>query len=256
MVKQASASRKCFSLKTAPITAKMPRLARSSSKSPIRFIALDVRTSPPLEASTITAIAIQSSSHFMLLLLHRGGRFPRMLRQRRTSRYPAYSKTDPQYSPPAPPFDVLLKHEFRNECDKHVTKGRGWQNVAQVSKGESRQIRSKENGETENPDQDPRIPNRSNDFLPVMQVYRPQLLHAMRQQRVPNAAEAHHCQQYQILPNVHQLIPGGYLDWSRFRFLRCTCWLRSGAHLFGYTVPLRAQLQERFGLTIKPFAFR
>src|SRR5262249_15042807 len=101
IVKQQSASRKCFSPKTATITAKMPRRARSSSKSPIRFIALDVRTSPPLEASTITAIAIQSPSHFMLLLLHGCRGFPRMLRQCRTSRYPAYSTTDQQYSQPA-----------------------------------------------------------------------------------------------------------------------------------------------------------
>src|SRR5262249_40515211 len=138
MVKQASASRKCFSLKTAPITAKMPRLARSSSRSPIRFIALDVRTSPPLEASTITAIAIHSSSHFMLLLLHCCRRFSRMLCQCRTSCYPASSTTDQQHSQPAEQGDVFVKKKLGNECDKHVAEGRGWQYVAQVSKGKRR----------------------------------------------------------------------------------------------------------------------
>src|SRR5262249_16703052 len=66
--KEHRAKRKRFWLKTLPTTASVPRPARSSWRSPMRFMALESRTSPPLEANTIMKMAAHSSSDFMLLL--------------------------------------------------------------------------------------------------------------------------------------------------------------------------------------------
>src|SRR5579864_4117165 len=96
------ASRNSFSLKILAITLSSPLCARSSLRSPIRFIAAESSTSPPLEPSTIRAIADQSSSDFMLLLGRARARFlPLGSRQCRTASDPAYSTTDQRDPEPA-----------------------------------------------------------------------------------------------------------------------------------------------------------
>src|SRR5438270_4502759 len=67
-IRQAKASRKSFSRVTRRMTASSPLRERISSRSPMRFMAAESRTSPLLEASTSVAMAIQSLSEFMLLL--------------------------------------------------------------------------------------------------------------------------------------------------------------------------------------------
>src|SRR5579859_1871158 len=67
-MRQARAQRKSFSRTTRLMTASSPRRARRSSRSPMRFMAAESRTSPELEARTRVAMAIQSLSEFMLLL--------------------------------------------------------------------------------------------------------------------------------------------------------------------------------------------
>src|SRR5262249_11726094 len=90
--KQHRAKRKRFSLKTLPIAASTPRLARSSSRSPMRFMALESRTSPPLERRTISKIALHSSSDLMLPLASAQAGFPRLwLSQGWAARNPAYA---------------------------------------------------------------------------------------------------------------------------------------------------------------------
>src|ERR1051325_11438422 len=68
-MRQASPRRKSFSRVTRVITASRPLRERSSSRSPMRFMAAESRTSPELEARTRVAMAIQSLSEFMLALL-------------------------------------------------------------------------------------------------------------------------------------------------------------------------------------------
>src|SRR5215472_13301548 len=106
-----SPKRKSFSLTTRPITASKPFRARSSSRSPMRFMAADSSTSPVLEAMTSVAIAIQSLSELMLLLGRRRGESRRLLplRQRRSARNQAYTAGDQQDAGPPPGTDGFVK---------------------------------------------------------------------------------------------------------------------------------------------------
>src|SRR5260370_2278970 len=99
--KQQRASRKRFSVNTRTITASTLRLARSWSRSPIRFMALESKTSPPLEPSTIMKMAVQSSSDFIVLLARMQAGFPgRGVGEIRTARDPAHAAPNPQDPPP------------------------------------------------------------------------------------------------------------------------------------------------------------
>src|SRR5947209_4762797 len=120
---QASASRNCFSPNTLPITTSRPRRARSSSRSPMRFMALESSTSPALEASTIMAMALQSSSDFMLSS-GIGQRFFSGLSQRRATGDPTYATGDEQDSSPAHGRDVLSEEIFGEQSNDHVAHGR------------------------------------------------------------------------------------------------------------------------------------
>src|SRR5215469_13597648 len=95
--KQQRASRKCFSENTRPTTTNNPRLACNSWRSPMRFMALERRTSPALEARTIAAIAPQVSSDLMLLLPPSPWRFYRLrCGQSRPTGDPAHAAADQQ----------------------------------------------------------------------------------------------------------------------------------------------------------------
>src|SRR5262245_42219331 len=141
MLKQHSDRKKSFSEKIFPITTRTPRRARSSSRSPMRFMAAESRTSPLLEASTIMAMANQSSSDFMLLLAGANARFPLLgRRQSWSTRDPAHAATDEQHSQPAQRRDVFVQEILSDQGHHHVTeRGRG-QDIAQVSPGERRKV--------------------------------------------------------------------------------------------------------------------
>src|SRR5205807_6963874 len=99
--------RKCRSRKILPTTARMPLRVWSSSRSPMRFMALESRTSPALEAKTIMPIALHSLSGFMLLpwltqhLLVVLSSLGLRLSQSRAAGHPAYAATDEQNADPA-----------------------------------------------------------------------------------------------------------------------------------------------------------
>src|SRR5262249_42904496 len=108
--KQHRAKRKRFSLKTLATTASVPQPARSGLRSPMRFMALESRTSPPLEANTITKMATHSSSDFMLLLARAQTGFKRFgFGDLRAARYPADAAADQQDSQPAQWCDILVE---------------------------------------------------------------------------------------------------------------------------------------------------
>src|SRR5258707_6290366 len=148
MVMQQSPSRKRPSLKTRPITASRPRRARISAKSPMRFMALESRTSPALEASTIAAMALHSSSDFMLLLRPLGMGLARAAgRQSGAAGYPTNPTTNQQDSQPAQRGNVLMQKVFSNQGDEHVPQRGGWQNIRQIGPGKGGQIGSEEGGQ-------------------------------------------------------------------------------------------------------------
>src|SRR5262249_3142324 len=131
--KQHSARRKRFSLNTLPTTASVPRPARSSLRSPIRFMALESRTSPPLEANTIMKMAAHSSSDFMLLLARAQTGFTRFgLGDLRTARHPADAAADQQDSQPTQWRDIFVEKVSSEESDEDVAQRGCRQDITQV----------------------------------------------------------------------------------------------------------------------------
>src|SRR5262249_32871328 len=175
----------------------------------MRFIALESRTSPPLEANTITKMAAQSSSDFMLLLARAQTGFEWFgLGDLRAARHPADATADQQDSQPAQRRDVLVEKVSSEESDQDVSQGGCRQHITKVGPRESREVRSKECDQAGDSDQHPGIAQRGDHMPGVTNIDGSKGVHAALQQSVTDAAEAHHCQQDQILFQIHRLIPG------------------------------------------------
>src|ERR1051326_7582411 len=129
-IRQASPKRKSFSRVTRAMTASRPCFERSSSRSPMRFMAAESRTSPELEARTSVAMAIQSLSEFMLLSqftlfgeirLLIAGFFAHS--ERRPARDQADTAGDEEDAGPSPGTDALMEKDAREKCSDYVSKG-------------------------------------------------------------------------------------------------------------------------------------
>src|SRR5690348_15936901 len=101
-VRQARPNRKNFSLNTRTITASKPCLERSASMSPTGFMAAESMTSPALDESTSTPIAVHSLNQFMDFLRHLFQILDLGLSQRRTARYQSDAEADEQHARPSP----------------------------------------------------------------------------------------------------------------------------------------------------------
>src|SRR5262249_39182813 len=137
-------SRKSFSRTTRPITASRPFLMRISSRSPMRFMAAESRTSPVLDAMTSVPIATHSLSEFMLLLGSGEAVRSAALGERRPAGYQADTAGNEQHPGPSPGADGFVQKVSREKRSNHVAESRGRQNVGEVSPGERRQVGIKE----------------------------------------------------------------------------------------------------------------
>src|SRR5262249_26304845 len=142
---------------TRPMTASRPLVARISSRSPMRFMAAESRTSPVLDASTSVAMAIQSLNELMLLL---GGRQCMRVAppgERWSARHQAYTAGDKQNAGPAPRADRFMQKNAREKSRDHITQGGRGQDVGEVGPGERGQVGVKKTGEEDNAEDDPGI---------------------------------------------------------------------------------------------------
>src|SRR5262245_45868296 len=145
----------------------------------MRFMALESRTSPPLEASTTAAIADHSSSDFMLLLAARHTCFPRLRRSKgRPARDPAHAAAYQQNAQPACWRDVLMKKGPSQDSYQDVTHGRGGQNVTEISPGKRGQVGRKESHQAGDPNQHPGIGECGYHMQRMMEIDRSKVIHA------------------------------------------------------------------------------
>src|SRR5258708_3131213 len=129
----------------------------------MRFIALESRTSPALEVSTITAIADHSSSDLMLLLslAQHWGTSGTALGDFRTACNPSYAATDQNDSQPAIGRHVLMQKKMGQHGHQQISHGGRRQHVTQVSPGERGQIGRKKTNQECDSSKYPRITQRA-----------------------------------------------------------------------------------------------
>src|SRR5215472_6666571 len=185
-----SPKRKSFSLTTRPITASKPFRARSSSRSPMRFMAADSSTSPVLEAMTSVAIAIQSLSELMLLLGRRKWRALLPFRQGRSARNQTDAAGDQQHAGPSPGADCFVKKEAREKCGDHVAKRRCRQDKGEVGPGQGGQVGVKKTGKEGDAKNHPRINKGAENVRPIAQVDLADIVHAALEHHVARAVAA------------------------------------------------------------------
>src|SRR5262249_2055966 len=196
-MRQASPRRKSFSRVTRAMTASRPLRERSSSRSPMRFMAAESRTSPELEARTSVAMAIQSLSEFMLLSQFRlfgetglliAGFF--MHRERRAARDQTDTAGDEENAGPSPGADGFMEKDAREKRWDHVSKGGCGQDEGEIGPGERGEIRIKKHGETEHAEQDPGVGERGEDVRPMAEVDLAKVRHAAFEHDVARAVAA------------------------------------------------------------------
>src|SRR5258708_37022532 len=131
-------------------------------------MALESRTSPALDESTMTTIADHSSSDLMLLLgfaqylwFDSAGFGGTALGNLRTARDPPYAATDQNDSCPAIGRNVLMQKKMGEYCYQQVSHGGRAQHVTQVGPLERGQVSPKKTNQECDSSHHPGIPQRA-----------------------------------------------------------------------------------------------